>query len=338
MADKIRWGILSTAKIGRTRVIPAMQASNNGEVVAVASRNLDSAQAFAADLGIPQAFGSYEAMIDSGEVDAIYNPLPNSMHAEWSIKCAEAGVPTLCEKPLASNAEEAQTIVDAFEERGVLFAEAFMWRFHPQSVYVKQMLHDGAIGDLNVINSTFTFRISSEENIRLSKELAGGGLMDVGCYCISAMRFFTDEEPDGGQAVGRFGERSQVDESLAAVLTFPSGVIGHFDCGLRTQVTHTYELRGTNGRIVVPQAFTMRPDAPTVIQYWHTDYVDGGYDDSYEEIEIDPANSYTLMAEDFADALLNNRPPRFAPQDAVNNMMVIDNLLAAASSEENYWA
>lgn len=312
----IRWGVLSTANIGRNRVIPAIQASSNGRVTAVASRSLDKARAFADDLGIETAFGSYEELIASPDVDAIYNPLPNSEHAEWSIRCAEAGKPTLCEKPLARSAAEAQRMVDAFAQRGVLFAEAFMYRFHPQSQRVRQMILDGAVGDLRSMQASFTFPIRDEDNIRLSKPLAGGSLMDVGCYCINVMRFMIGAEPYEAHTLSRVGVESGVDESLTGILAFPGGVLGHFDSSLRTYFNHTYEVRGTSGRITVEQGFVMPKDSETVIRWWH--------DDQYEEIRIPPANSYTIMAEDFASALLDNRPPRFAPEDAVANMRVID--------------
>jgi predicted dehydrogenase len=321
MADSIRWGILSTANIGKNRVIPAMQKTGNGRVVAVASRTLDKARAFADELGIPTAYGSYEELIASPEVDAIYNPLPNSEHAVWSIRAAQAGKPMLCEKPLASNAAEAQTMVDAFAERGVLFAEAFMYRFHPQTQRVKQMLGEGAVGDIRAVQATFTFPIRSEDDIRLSKPLAGGSLMDVGCYCVNVMRFLLGSEPTRARAFATIGARSLVDETLTGILEFPGGVLGHFDSSLRTYFTHTYEVRGTRGRITVEQAFVMPPDSETIIRYRH--------DNQDEVITIPPANSYTLMAEDFADALLNSRSPRFAPQDAVNNMRVIDSLYAS---------
>jgi predicted dehydrogenase len=317
----IRWGVLSTANIGRNRVIPAIQASSNGRVTAVASRSLEKARAFADDLGIETAFGSYEELIASPDVDAIYNPLPNSEHAAWSIRCAEAGKPTLCEKPLARSAAEAQRMVDAFAQRGVLFAEAFMYRFHPQTQRVKQMIQDGAVGDLRSMQASFTFPIRGEDNIRLSKALVGGSLMDVGCYCLNVMRFMTGAEPYEAHALSRVGAESGVDESLTGILEFPGGVLGHFDSSLRTYFNHAYEVRGTRGRISVEQGFVMPKDAETVIRWWH--------DEEYEEIRIAPANSYTIMAEDFASALLENRPPRFAPEDAVANMRVIDLLNAA---------
>lgn len=320
MTEKIRWGILSTARIGRDRVIPAMQKAHNAEVTAVASRNLATAESFAADLGIPRAFGSYEEMLADPDIDAIYNPLPNNLHAEWSIRCAEAGKATLCEKPLASNAAEAQTMVDAFAKHNVPFAEAFMYRFHPQTQTVKRLIDEGAIGTVNSIASAFTFPIGNEDDIRLKANMAGGGLMDVGCYCISIMRYLTGEEPTTGKALAVIGERSQVDESLVGILQFPSGVLGHFDCGVRSHVENNYEVRGTKGRILVERAFVI-PQEDAVIRVWR------GND--YEEIRVLNANSYTLMTEDFSDAILNKRPPLFAPQDAVANMAVIDLLLAS---------
>lgn len=322
MTEKIRWGILSTANIGKKRVIPAMQQTRNGVVAAVASRSLDKAQAFAAATGIPKAYGSYEDLLADPEIDAIYNPLPNSEHAIWSIRCAEAGKPVLCEKPLASDAAEAQRMVDAFAERGIPFAEAFMYRFHPQTVQVREMVASGAVGRLTTVQSSFTFTISNEVNIRLNQSLAGGALMDVGCYCVNVMRLMTGEEPLQASALAQVGESSGVDETLAGVLAFPSGVVGHFDCGLRSHRTHTYEIRGTEGRILVESAFTMEPHEQPVIRWWRGN--------EYQEIIMPAVNHYTLMAEDFADALLLNRPPRFPGQDGVENMRVLDQLLAAA--------
>jgi len=322
MVEKIRWGILGAASIARRRVVPAMQQTPNGEVVAIASRTLDKARDFARELSIPKAYGSYEELIADPDIDAIYNPLPNSEHAAWSIRCAEAGKPVLCEKPLAKDAAEAQSIVDAFARRNVLFAEGFMYRFHPQTVKVKEMVDAGAVGSVIAMAATFTFRIADEDDIRLRKSLAGGSLMDVGCYCINVMRLMTGQEPERARAIARVGITSGVDEWLSGILAFPSGVIGHFDCGLRAHYTHNYEIRGAEGRILVEKGFTMQPHEAPVIRYWHGD--------SYEDMQMPAVNHYSLMAEDFADALLNNRPPRFAPQDAVDNMRAIDMLYASA--------
>lgn len=322
MSEKIRWGILSTANIGKKRVTPAIQHSRNGEVVAVASRNLQSAKVYAGELSIPKAYGSYEELVADQDVDAIYNPLPNHMHMEWSIRCAEAGKPVLCEKPLASNAEEAMKMVDRFDELGVTLGEAFMYRHHPQTQRVKQMLMDGAIGDVHFIQASFTFGVRDENNIRLRTDMAGGALMDVGCYCINLMRLMTGEEPGQVHAMARFGEKSQVDEFMIGTLAFPSGILGHFDCGLRSTRAHTYEIKGTRGRLVVREGFTVPDDHETLIDFWQ--------DGNHQEIRIPPANHYQLMAEDFADSLLNGHPLHYPIQDAVNNMRVIDRLLASA--------
>ncbi|MGB7338931.1 MAG: Gfo/Idh/MocA family oxidoreductase [Phototrophicaceae bacterium] len=322
MTEPIRWGILSTANIGVKKVIPAIQKSKNGMVTAIASRNYDRAQEVASMLNIPTAYGDYEALLADDTIDAIYIPLPNQLHAEWAIKCAEAGKPTLCEKPLASTADEAQTMVDAFAEKDILFAEAFMYRFHPQNQRARQMIHEGAIGTPQIMNATFSFALTNRDNIRLSADLAGGALMDVGCYCINSMRFITGEEPTKVAALANFGAETNVDEQIAGILEFPSGLRGHFDASLTTYKVHTYDIRGTEGRIVLPTSFVPNDDQHTVIQHWQGD--------TYQEIEIEAVDQYQLMVEDFADALLNNRAPKFSPQDAVDNMRVVDRLLASA--------
>lgn len=321
MVDQIRWGVLGTASIAKRRVVPAIQQARNGRVMAVASRSEEKARAFADELNLPKAYGSYEALLGDPDIDAIYIPLPNSEHASWGMRCAEAGKPVLCEKPLAGNAAEAEQMVAAFGARGLLLAEGFMYRFHPQTERVKELVMSGAVGALKVLQASFTFTIRGENNIRLASGLAGGSLMDVGCYCVNLMRLMTDEEPDQVAAVARYME-NDVDEFMSCSLLFPSGVIGHFDCGMRAFRTPSYEVRGTTGRIVVEQAFPMEPNYHGVIRYWH--------EDQYEEIILPPANHFTLMAEDFADALLNGRPPRYAPEDAIRNLRVLDSLSASA--------
>lgn len=322
MSDsKIRWGILSTAKIGTERVIPAMQQSRNGAVVAIASRDRERAQRAADALGIPRAHGSYEALLADPEIDAIYNPLPNSMHAEWSIRCAEAGLPVLCEKPLAVDAAEAEAMVVAFAKRDLLLAEGFMYRFHPRTLKALELVRGGAIGDLVLVTASFNVPLDLTDlgNIRLSRELAGGALMDIGCYCISVARLMTGEEPAQAHGVGRSGAASQVNELLGGVLDFPSGAVAIIDCSLRNQRVQSYDLRGTLGRIRVESAYVTQPDEETLIEMW-------GADGEYSRSSIPPANSYTLMAEDFADALLHDRPPLYPPGDGVANMRVIDML------------
>ncbi|MFP4322792.1 MAG: Gfo/Idh/MocA family protein, partial [Anaerolineales bacterium] len=228
MTTTIRWGILSTASIARRRVVPALQSSRNGEVVAVASRDADRARAFAAEQDIPRSYGSYEALLGDPNIDAIYIGLPNNLHAEWAMHCAAAGKPTLCEKPLALDAKQAQQMVDAFATRGVPFAEAFMYRFHPQTRRVLELVAEGVLGDLHAINAVFSFRLPPEaaENIRLQASLGGGSLMDVGCYCVNLMRLATGAEPEAVTAQALIGKTSGVDERFTGTLRFPGGVLG----------------------------------------------------------------------------------------------------------------
>ena len=263
--SKIRWGVISTANIATWRVIPAMRKSHNGEVIAVASRSYEKARAFADEQQIPLAFGSYEELIDSPDVDAVYIPLPNRLHKEWSIRSAEAGKPTLCEKPLAGTADDAQAIVDAFRSRNVPLAEAFMYRFHPRTVRSKQLLDEGAIGELHLIDADFSFKIRRKNDIRLQSGLDGGSLRDVGVYCVNLMRLMTGEEPTVVRALGQIVEDTDVDEWAAGLLKFPSGVLGHFGCGLRSQRVHGYRLRGSEGSIEVRDGFGPEGDQRTSI-------------------------------------------------------------------------
>lgn len=322
---KVRWGVISTSNIARWRVIPAIHNSRNGEVVAVASRREESARAFAEQNRIPRIFGSYEALIEDPEIDAIYIPLPNSLHAEWSIRCAEAGKPTLCEKPLASNAAEAQKVVDVFRARDVPLAEAFMYRFHPRTERVKDIVSRGAVGELHLIDAVFSFKIRRTGDVRLQPQMAGGALRDLGVYCVNVMRLMTDEEPDHVNAIGHFGLDSGVEEWAVGSLRFPSGVLGSFGCGMRSYRTHGYLLRGSEGTIIVQDGFGPDGDQVTEIVVKR----DNGKLRETIRIEIPAVDQFQLMVEDFADALLDNRPPRFAPEDAVANMKVLDRLQAS---------
>lgn len=314
----IRWGILSTADIALKQVGPAIQASHNGELAAVASRDADKAKAFAEALGIPRAHDSYEALLVDPEIDAIYNPLPVSHHCAWSIKAAEAGKPVLCEKPFAKNAAEAREMAAAFRERGIPLAEAFMYRFHPMTRRVKAMVTSGELGKIVAIRATFNVK-STPPNIRLQRGTGGGAMRDVGCYCVNLMRHFTGEEPVDLAATGTFGGEDGVDETVAGSLGFPSGAVGSFCCSVGAAFDCSYEIFGTEARVIVDKGTVPGPNDAVVIKLWKAWQV--------EEIAIPAANHYQLMVEDFADALLNERPVKFAPGDAVANMEVIDRIL-----------
>ena len=320
---KIRWGILSTARIGRNAVIPAIKASRNGEVIAVASRDPAKARAFAVDLNIPRTFDSYEALIADPEIDAIYNPLPNDGHAPWTIKALEAGKHVLVEKPFALTVVDAKSMIAAAQHADRQVAEAFMYRFHPQHDPVHTLIRQGKLGKPSIIRAAFTYSLTSENNVRLKPELGGGGLWDVGCYCVNSARWLAGEEPDWVSGSATIGSVSQVDESFVGLLHFPSGLLAHFECGMRGYSQNEYAITGSTGRAYVQNAY--RPDEqPGRIAYAH--------DGQNEIIEVPPINQYTLMVEDFADAIIDQRPPRFTSADALQNTRVLVALLESAQS------
>ncbi|MFO8007167.1 MAG: Gfo/Idh/MocA family oxidoreductase [Candidatus Brocadiia bacterium] len=322
MADAIRWGILGTANIAKGHFMRAMGALDNSRAYAIASRDRGRAQQFATECGVEEAYGSYEELLSDPHVDAVYNPLPISLHAEWSIACAEAGKPCLCEKPLAPNAADAQRMVDTFREHDVPFAEAIMYRFHPLQKKVEQMIGEGAIGEVRVVRASFCCKIEDEDDIRFRAETGGGALLDVGSYCVSFVRHVVGEEPQQVGATADFGERGEVDESLAGTLLFPGGAVASLACSLRTEFASTYDIYGTDGRIVLPKGIVPNPGEEATLEYWQQ------YE--CEQITLPGADEWALAVEDFADALLEGRPPATDPQDGVRSLEVIDSLLAAA--------
>ncbi|MBL8146779.1 MAG: Gfo/Idh/MocA family oxidoreductase [Anaerolineae bacterium] len=323
MTEQIRWGILSTAYIGRKSLIPAMHEARNGIPAAVASRDIGKARAFAEATGIPKVYGSYEDLLADPAIDAIYNPLPNSLHAEWTMKAADAGKPVLCEKPFTVTSAEAQQVVGHFRARGLPVAEAFMYRYHPQTARVVQMVQDGAVGDLHSIHASFTVAIPNpDENIRFKRETGGGSLFDLGCYPLSIMRLLAGE-PEFTAATGVLNDEG-VDLSAGGVLQFPAGVTGTIISDMTGFRAQNVDIRGTDGRIYVRTPFSIPKDQSTVTFYWHGD--------EYEEISTPPTNHYVLMLEDFADAVLTGRPPRFPAEDAVLQMAALEKLVAQAAS------
>ena len=319
MADRLRWGIISTARIGIRRVIPALLRSRTGTAVAIASRDLARAREVAAKFQIPRAHGSYEALLADPDVDAVYNPLPNTLHPEWTIRAARAGKHVLCEKPLAIDARQAQTMVDACRAAGVLLQEAFMYRFHPQITELRRLVASGAVGVPWLARSAFTFAVGSDDDIRLNPALGGGGLLDVGCYCVSISRLLMGE-PNAVTASGAF-ERG-VDVRLAGLLTFAAGT-ALFDCGLRLPYRQFCEIVGAEGTITLPRPFQPEED-PAVLLVRR-----GGQD---ERVEIPGTNQYTLMLDHMGTCILQRGQPQFPPEDAVANLRVLDALQASARS------
>jgi predicted dehydrogenase len=318
--QKLRWGVLSTSNIGRRAVLPAIQRSRNGELVAVASRDADRAHAFAAELGIPRAYASYEHLLADPEIEAVYIPLPNSMHCEWTIKAAEAGKHILCEKPLALSAAECAEMAAAARANGVLLMEAFMYRFHPQTERVIELLRQGTIGTPHLLHAAFTFRLTNPANIRLQAALGGGSLMDVGCYCVNVSRTLFGAEPVEVQAFAQWSAGG-VDEQMVGSLRFADGSYAQFDSALTLARREAYQVVGADGVIDVPVAF-LPGHGDTTIRI---------HDASGERTETIPGiDEYQLMAEHFADCVRGQATLRYPPSEAAANIRVIEALYRSA--------
>ena len=318
---KLRWGVISTSNIGRRAVNPAIQASSNGELLAVASREEGRAREFAEEGSIPTFYGSYEALLDDERIEAVYNPLPNSLHKEWTIKAAEKGTHILCEKPLARDAVECLEMTAAATANGVKLLEAFMYRFHPRTEKVLEMVRDGAIGDLRQIRSSFTFLLTKPDNIRWDADLGGGALMDVGCYCVNVSRTVAGREPVEVRAMANL-RSSGVDEQMAGTLRFEDGLLAHFDCALTMERTEVYHLLGSNGHIRVQDAFLPGTDDAVIEQF--------DIEDNLTKVTVEGADEYKLMVEHFADCVLKDRPLRYTAEEAALNMRVIEALYKSA--------
>ncbi|HKJ00920.1 MAG TPA: Gfo/Idh/MocA family oxidoreductase [Longimicrobiales bacterium] len=318
---KLRWGVLGTANIGRAAVNPAIQASRNGALLAVASRDEERAGAFARAAGIPRSYGSYESLLDDPDIDAVYVPLPNSLHREWVLRAAAAGKHILCEKPLGLTEEECREMADAAAGVGVTLMEAFMYRFHPRMARVVEMAQTGAVGAVGAIRSVFTFRLRSQDNIRLSPELGGGALMDVGCYCVNVSRTVAGAEPVAVQARANWAP-SGVDAELAGTLHFADGLLAHFDCALTLERREVCEVAGSEGVLSVPSAFLPGTDDVVIEEL-------RGRAPEVRHL-VPGVDEYRLMVEHFADAVLLGTSVRYDAYEAALNMRVIEGLYRSA--------
>lgn len=320
---RVRWGVLSSANIGKKAVIPAIRQSRNGEALALASRSADQASEVAAALNIPRAYSSYEALLADPEIEAVYIPLPNSMHREWTIRAAEAGKHILCEKPLALDAAECAEMAGAARQHGVLLMEAFMYRFHPQTTRVLELLRAGAIGEPKLLKASFSFRLTNPANIRLQPELGGGALMDVGCYCVNVSRTLFGGEPVEAQAFATWSA-SGVDEMLVGSLRFAGGQIAQFDCALSLSRRETYQIVGPDGVIEAPVAFLPGHDDSTLL-------VRRGGETTTETIP--GVDEYQLMVEHFAECVRGHSTPYYPPEEAAANMRAIAALYRSARND-----
>jgi D-xylose 1-dehydrogenase (NADP+, D-xylono-1,5-lactone-forming) len=319
----VNWGILSTSRHAAKLVIPAIREVKSAEAYAVASRNGDRAREYANANTIAHSFTSYEALLASDEIDIVYIPLPNSLHKEWAIKAAQAGKHILCEKPIALNAAEAEEIVAAVEQAGVKLAEAFQWRYHPQAERIHQLVHAGRIGEMKLIDAGFSFPLERQDDIRWVPELGGGALYDVGCYPVAFTRYITGAEPLAVTAQAHWSA-SGVDDLLVATLEYPGGVLAHINCAFTLPVRRYYEVVGTQGSFEVNYAYNPLGDRDHEILRRGTDR------EIEQRVGLERANSYTMMVEEFSQAVRDDRELLFPPVDAVQNMRVIDAIYQAA--------
>ena len=327
---RVRWGVLSTAKIGLLKVIPAMQQAQSCEIVAIASRNLDSAQTAADSLGIPKAYGSYQDLLSDSDVEAIYNPLPNHLHVPWSIAAARAGKHVLCEKPIALNAAEASTLIEARDSAGVLVQEAFMVRYHPQWLRVRDLVRSGEIGRLRSVQGFFSYNNRDPLNIRNIAEIGGGGLYDIGCYPITGSRFLFEDEPTRVVSLIERDPDWGIDRLTSAILDFPGGH-ATFTCATQLTPYQRMQVFGTRGRIEIEIPFNAPPDRPCRV------FLDDGSqlgNAGIETVELPVTDQYTAQGEVFSKAIRTGEPLEFPLENAVKGMRIIDAVFRSAVSGE----
>jgi predicted dehydrogenase len=322
---KIRWGVLGTAKIARENVIPATQRSVLGSVVAIASRELAHAKTEASKLGIERAYGTYDEVLADPNVDAVYIPLPNHMHVPWSLRALAAGKHVLCEKPIGLSVLEAEELANgAAAQPRLKTMEAFMYRFHPQWQTARQLVRDGRIGDLRTIDTQFSYYNDDPQNIRNQPGMGGGALMDIGCYPISLSRFLFAAEPVRIMSHVELDPTTQVDRLASAVLEFAAGT-ATFTVGTQIAPYQRVNIFGTAGRIEIEIPFNAPPDRPCRL------WLQTG-SSAPEEIRFDICDQYTLQADAFARAILDDQPVPTPLTDAIANMRVIERIHASAAS------
>lgn len=327
MSEKLRWGVLGTARIVR-KTIPALQTTKNGEVVGIASRTEGKAREYADKHGIPQAFGSYEALLASPDIDAVYIPLPNALHLEWILRSLDAGKHVLCEKPLAMSAAECEEIARRAEETGLKVLEGFMYRFHPRFEKLQALLAADAVGTLTFVHVGHSFDAGGDDNIRWYSGLGGGALFDTGCYCVNVSRMVTAQEPTDIAAFGNYRDANdggQIDTSIAGMLRFPGSATVLFDTGVNLERRNFLEITGTGGRLYLDNPFGLLEE-DSVLEEHHF-----GQNTVYHRVKGE--NHFVRMGEHFADSVLNGTPLRYDLADAANNARVLEALDAAARKD-----
>ncbi len=317
-AQPLRWGFLSTARINSALFTP-LRISKRNKLLAVASRSKEKADVYARERKIPHAYGSYETLLADPEIDVIYNPLPNHLHAEWTIKAVEAGKHVLCEKPLALGLDEVDAMAAAADKHGKVVAEAFMYRSHPKTLKVKEIMDSGELGKLKMVRGSFTFLMTNPDDFRWKPGMGGGSLWDIGCYPLSYTRSVLGAEPlevFGWQVTGPTG----VDESFVAEIRFPGDIYTQFDCSIKVPYHTFLEIVGDQGTLSVPNPFN--PGANEVMYLMKNGKT--------ETITIKGPRPYVSEVEDMADAILLGKPPRVSLADSRANVAAILALLESA--------
>jgi predicted dehydrogenase len=321
----LNWGILGAARIALNKVLPALQAGPSGTVVALASRDGAKAAAVARERGIPRAHGTYEALLADPGVDAVYIPLPNHLHVDWSIKALEAGKHVLCEKPLGLNAADALRLVEASQRYPHLkVMEAFMYRHHPQWAQAKAWIDEGAIGTLRTVQAFFSYTNLDPTNIRNRKDAGGGGLMDIGCYCIACARLLFGTEPVRVQGSVEYDPVFGTDRLASGLLDFPNGS-ATFTCSTQLAAFQRVNIVGTSARIEIEVPFN--PPANQPARLWFQPH-----NEAAREHWVDACDQYALQADAFARAVLDDTPVPFPLEDAVANLRIIEALKAGSST------
>ncbi len=318
---KVRWGLLSTARINR-RLIPAIRASRQGELAAVASRDEARARAYAAEWGIPRYFGDYQAMLDSGEIDAVYISLPNHLHAEWSIKALQAGVHVLCEKPFALSLDEVDAMIAASRQSGKALAEAFMYRHHPQSKILGEWVRSGRLGEILLVRSVFTFRLQNPGDVRLAPEMGGGALWDVGVYPVSFAQYVMGEAPRRVSAAQQLGE-SGVDETFIGNLEYGGRRLAQIACSFRSPYHLSAEVLGTQGRLVCDRPFSGMDDGKAHLFFYNQD-------GERTVIRVPRQELYLGEVEDMHTAILEGKPNYLTLEETRDHVRTVLALYQAA--------
>ena len=325
--NKLKWGVLSTANIGLKKVLPAMQLSENGTVFAMASRNLERAEEAAEDLNIPRVYGSYEELLADPEVEAVYNPLPNHMHIEWTIKAMEAGKHVLCEKPLSLDSRQIETLIKLRDKTGLTVSEASMIRYHPQWLTARKIAVEGQLGELSSIQGFFSYYNTDPANIRNQKELGGGGILDIGYYPVTTSRFIYGEEPRRVAALVDYDPVTRCDRLSSVIMDFPSGQAS-FCCSTQLVPYQRMNLFGTKGRLEVEIPFNATPDRPVRMFLSKGEF----RQEDQELLDFPVCDQYTLQAESFVRTLRGEQKNHVPLEDALANMKVLEAIFRAGDS------